>query len=106
MKIPKRITIKVNVDAVLNEHLYQGKKGKYLNLVLFNTPDNQFGEDYVVKQDIPQDQRPPEVPILGNAKVWEPNGGDTNQMTGAPSNGPAPAANGFGANDNAQKPFG
>lgn len=87
MKIPKRITLKIDVDKILAEHLYQGKKGKYLDVVLFNTPDNQFGADYVVKQDLPRDVRDAgtEAPILGNARVFEPNGGDTNQTVGAPS---------------------
>ena len=87
MKIPKRITLKIDVDKVLTEHLFQGKKGKYLDVVLFNTPDNQFGNDYVVKQDLPREVRDAgtESPILGNARVFEPNGGDTNQSVGAPS---------------------
>jgi hypothetical protein len=85
MKIPKRLTVRVNLDNVLKEHIYKGAKGNYLDLVLFNTPDNQFGNDYVVKQDIDKDKRPEVVPILGNARAWEPNGGDTNQMTGAPT---------------------
>lgn len=90
MHIPKRLTIKVNLDKVLKEHLYQGKKGTYLNLVLFNTPHNEYGDDYCVKQDIPENQRPPEIEICGNAKVWEPNGGHTNENRGAPSNNGTP----------------
>jgi hypothetical protein len=106
MKIPKRITLKIDVDKVLMDHLYQGKKGKYLDVVLFNTPDNQFGNDYVVKQDLPREVRDAgtEAPILGNARVFEPNGGDTNQSVGAPSmNGnttPPPPAFGQPTNNN------
>tara|TARA_Y100000114_G_scaffold65741_1_gene60255 strand:- start:33 stop:368 length:336 start_codon:yes stop_codon:yes gene_type:complete len=93
MKIPKRITLKIDVDKVLTEHLFQGKKGKYLDVVLFNTPENQFGADYVVKQDLPREVRDAgtESPILGNARVFEPNGGDTNQSVGSPNaNGNTP----------------
>lgn len=101
MNIPKRITVKVDLDKIMKEHIYVGKKGKYLDLVLFNTPDNQFGADYVVKQDISQDKRPEDgSPILGNARCWEPNAGSTNVNVGAPSNNasaPSPATN--NAND-------
>ena len=97
MNIPKRMTVRVDLDKVMKEHIYQGKKGKYLDLVLFNTPDNQFGADYVVKQDIAQDKRPENgAPILGNAKCWQPNGGTTNVNVGEPSNNrpaPSPAPN-------------
>ena len=92
MHIPKRLTVRVNLDAVLKEHIYNGKKGKYLNLVLFNTPENQFGDDYVVKQDIAEDQRPPDgAPILGNAKAWNPDGGQKNFNGGQQVNGASPA---------------
>ena len=87
MKIPKRISAKIDVQKVLEQYLYQGKKGRYLDIVMFNTPDNQFGDDYVVKQDLPREVREAgtEAPILGNARVFDPNGGDTNQSVGAPS---------------------
>lgn len=88
MKIPKRLTIRVDLEKVLKEHIYQGAKGKYLNLVLFNTPENQFGNDYVVKQDIPQDKQPEDgAPILGNAKCWLPNDGIKNMNGGGALNG-------------------
>ena len=87
MKIPKRITLKIDVEKIMSDHLYQGKKGKYLDVILFNTPTNEFGADYVVKQDLPREVRDAgtEAPILGNAKTWEPNGGETNQSVGAPT---------------------
>lgn len=70
------MTVKVNLDNVLKEHLYNGAKGTYLDLVLFNTPDNQFGDDFVVKQDLSKEVRDngTEAPILGNGKVWELGG--------------------------------
>lgn len=100
MNIPKRLTARVKLNDVLKEHIYKGKKGDYLDLVFFNTPDNQFGADYVIKQDIPQDKRPENgAPILGNAKCWDPNGGMTNVNVGAPSNN-APAETPTPANAN------
>lgn len=107
--IPKRLTIRVDVNKILTEHLYNGAKGKYLNLVLFNTPDNEYGNDYVVKQDIPQESRPDDVPILGNAKAWEATGGQKNMNQGQGSGGAQNASNDapFGqTNTTSTNPFG
>lgn len=68
---PKRLTVRVNVDKVLKEHIYKGQKGNYLNLVLFNTPGNPYGQDYCVKQEIDKDKRADiETEIIGEAKAW------------------------------------
>ena len=53
-----------------------GKDGKpdalYVDLVLFETPDSQYG-DFIVKQQVTKEEREKKVamPILGNAKNWE-----------------------------------
>lgn len=68
---PKRLTVRVNVDKVLKEHLYKGQKGNYLNLVLFNTPGNPYGQDFCVKQEVDKDLRADvETEIIGEAKAW------------------------------------
>jgi hypothetical protein len=64
------IKISLNFDLINQAELFQGKKGKYLNLVLWETPNDQYGNDFRVKQDFGKDK--PDLaknsPILGNAK--------------------------------------
>ncbi len=71
MPIPKILRVQVNVDAIDKKHLYKGKKGTYLNLALVNTPDSQYGQDYMVTQDISKEARDAgeRGPILGNASA-------------------------------------
>lgn len=73
---PKRLTVKVNLDKVLKDNLYKGQKGTYLDLVLFNTPESPYGDDFVVKQDLGKEAREQgkESPILGNGKAWDLSG--------------------------------
>lgn len=70
--MPKPITISINVQKILKDYIYEGKNGKYLNLVLFenkNGPD-QYGNTHMVKQDLGKEAREKGVnaPILGNAR--------------------------------------
>ena len=47
-----------------------GKKAKFLELILIDTPSGQYG-DYMVKQGVTKEERAAkiEMPILGNAKI-------------------------------------
>jgi hypothetical protein len=69
---PKRLTVKINVDKIKKEHLYKGKKGTYLKLVAFNTPDNPYGQDFGVKQDLGKDNNGDYLPseFIGEVKAW------------------------------------
>lgn len=71
MTIPKIIRVQINVDAIDKKHLYKGKKGTYLNVALVNTPDSNYGQDYMVTQDLPKEARDAgeRGPILGNASA-------------------------------------
>jgi hypothetical protein len=64
------ISINVNVDKIDKKRLFEGKKGRYIDLVLFETPDSDYG-DYMVKQRGEKGER---MPILGNAKYFKPKG--------------------------------
>lgn len=64
------ISINVNVDKVDKARFFEGKKGRYMDLVLFETPDSDYG-DYMVKQRGDKGER---MPILGNGKYFEPKG--------------------------------
>jgi hypothetical protein len=61
------ISISVNVDKVDKKKLYKGKKGRYLDLYLWETPDSDYG-DYLVKQRGEGEK----LPILGNGKYFKP----------------------------------
>lgn len=62
------ISINVNVDKVDRKRFFEGKKGRYMDLVLFETPDSDYG-DYMVKQ---RGERGEKMPILGNGKYFKP----------------------------------
>jgi hypothetical protein len=64
------ISLNVNVDKIDKKRFFEGKKGRYLDLVLFETPESDYG-DYMVKQ---RGDKGEKMPILGNAKYFEPKG--------------------------------
>lgn len=64
------ITINVNVELIDKERFFQGKKGRYMDLVLIETPESEYG-DYLVKQ---RGDRNEKMPILGNGKYFAPKG--------------------------------
>jgi hypothetical protein len=65
------ITVKINVSKIDKAHLFEGKSGKYLDLVLFETPDDKYGNDYRVVQGVSKEARlaGQKGAILGNAKT-------------------------------------
>ena len=71
-------TIKINVSKIDKDALYQGKNGKYLDLVLFENKDgvDQYGNHGFVVQDLPKSRRDAgeKGPILGNWKHMEKKG--------------------------------
>jgi hypothetical protein len=65
------ISLNLNVDKLDKKRLFEGKKGRYLDLVLFETPDSEYG-DYLVKQ---RGEKGEKMPILGNGKYFKPKDG-------------------------------
>ena len=65
------ITGKIDVTKIDKLRLFKGKKGTYLDIVLVETPDNEYGNDYMIKQDVGKEARlkGEEGAILGNAKI-------------------------------------
>lgn len=65
----KPLRASINVSLIDRERLFEGKKGKYLNLVMIETPDSEYGT-HIIKQDCTQEEREGglEMPILGNIK--------------------------------------
>jgi len=62
------ISININIDKVDKKRFFEGKKGRYLDLVLFETPESEYG-DYMVKQ---RGDKGEQMPILGNGKYFKP----------------------------------
>jgi hypothetical protein len=63
------ITAKIDVTKIDKARLFKGKKGTYLDLILIETPNGQYG-DYMIKQSISKEEREQgvEMPIIGNAQ--------------------------------------
>lgn len=91
--VPKIIAVSINLSKIDASRIVEGKDGaKYLDLSLTNTPDNQFGKDYLVKQDFGKEAREQriETPILGNAKAFlvgegRKNGGQASSSAPKPT---------------------
>ncbi len=62
------IGLNVNIDKIDKKRFFEGKKGRYLDLVLYETPESDYG-DYMVKQRGEKGER---MPILGNGKYFKP----------------------------------
>jgi hypothetical protein len=65
------ISLNVNIDKIDKDKFFKGKKGRYLDLVLFETPESDYG-DYMVKQ---RGEKGEKMPILGNGKYFAPKDG-------------------------------
>jgi hypothetical protein len=80
-------TAKINVSRIDKTALFEGKNGKYLDIVLFENRDgtDQYGNDGFVVQDIPRERRDAgeKGPIIGNWRRVEKRG------QAAPASSPA-----------------
>lgn len=63
----QRILASIDVTKIDKSKLYIGEKGTYLDIVLIPTPNNKYGDDFLIKQDIrlPEGER---GVVIGNAK--------------------------------------
>jgi len=66
------ISLKIDVNKIDKSRLFEGTKGTYLDAVLIETPDNQYGDDYMIVQSVSKEEREQGVrgEILGNAKIF------------------------------------
>ncbi len=71
------ITVSVNLNDIDKSALYEGKKGKYLNLTLMESKNDQYGNSHFVVQDLGKERREAgeRGKILGNAKTFSGGGG-------------------------------
>lgn len=83
------LTVKVDVTKIDKARLFKGAKGTYLDLILIETPNGEYG-DFMVKQQVTKEEREAklQMPILGNAK-WL--GQRPTENSPPPSRQPAPS---------------
>lgn len=87
-------TVKINVTRILKQHLFEGKAGKYLDLVLMENKDgpDQYGNDGFVIQGVSREarERGEKGPIIGNWRTVERKAPEL-KRTSKPSPQPEPA---------------
>ena len=95
------ISISIDVTKIDKERLYTGKKGVYLDCILIETPNNQYGDDYMIAQSVSKEEREQGIKgeILGNAKIL---GGKPQGTQQAP---PPEAGNADYKGDDSDLPF-
>jgi hypothetical protein len=85
-------TAKINVTRIDKSALFEGKNGKYLDIVLWENRDglDQYGNNGFITQDIGKERREAgeKGPIIGNWKEQEPQREPRRE---APAPNPAPA---------------
>lgn len=68
--MPKPIKAKIDVTKILKDRLFQGKKGIYLDLVIWPNKGGvgQFGDTHLIKQGLSKEAREAgeEEPIIGS----------------------------------------
>jgi hypothetical protein len=82
-------TVRINVSRIDKSAIYEGKNGKYVDLVMFENRDgeDQYGNLGFVTQDIGKDRRlaGEKGPILGNWKeIGTPKQPDSNPGSDIP----------------------
>lgn len=65
MAYDKKISVSINVSNINKEHLFQGKKGLYMDATIVPTPHSKYGDEYMVTQYLGKGI---DSVILGNGK--------------------------------------
>ena len=62
---------KISVNKIAKEKLFKGKVNTYLDIVLIPSPNDQYGNDYMIVQSASKEERlaGKRGAILGNAKI-------------------------------------
>lgn len=65
------IVIKLDVTKIDKTKLFKGEKGTYLDVVLIETPNNEYGNSHMAVQGVTKEERDAGVKgaVLGNAKT-------------------------------------
>jgi len=77
------ITLKIDVLKIDKDRLYKGEKCVYLDAVMIETPDNKFGDDYMIVQSVTKEENKAGVRgnILGNARIFVKKSDVDSQVT-------------------------
>lgn len=64
------ITAKIDVTKIDKDRLFKGKSGTYLDVALIPTPNDKYGNDYMIVQSVSKEEREAgeRGPIIGNAR--------------------------------------
>jgi hypothetical protein len=81
------IKLKINCSKIVKERLFKGEKGTYLDATLVPVSNSQYGDDYMITQDVSKEEREQGVKgaILGNAKILERRGVERKPITTKPN---------------------
>ncbi len=65
------ISLKLNFDKIDQSKMFKGAKGRYLDLILMESRDSAYGDDYMVVQGLTKEDRDKGLKgaILGNGKI-------------------------------------
>lgn len=90
----KRLSLRIDVSKIDKSKIYEGKKGKYLDAVVFiNDEPDEYGNIGMIVQSVSKEEREKGIKgaILGNAKEFgSPN--PTPAETTAPASNAKPIA--------------
>lgn len=92
------ISVSINLSKIDKSELYEGKNGKYLNLLIKETPNDKYGNDYMVTQSVSKESREngKNGEIVGNGKnIGTNNSQSSNKGGGAKAS--TPVANDYDA---------
>lgn len=85
------IRAKINLSKLDKTAFFEGNSGKFLDIVLWETENDKYGNDWKVVQDLPRERRDAgeKGAIVGNGKNF---GKTAKQPTGEARRTPAPPA--------------
>lgn len=63
----------VDVTKIDKNHLVRGSKGTYVDFILIPISNNQYGDDFLVKQEIKDRKEGERGIVIGNARYLKPN---------------------------------
>ena len=65
------ISAKIDFNKIDTSRLFEGKKGRYLDIILIETPNSPYA-DYMVKQSVTKEEREQGIEIiLGDGKIFK-----------------------------------
>jgi len=75
------VNLRIDVSKLDKSRFYKGTKGVYVDLTTFIDTENvgQYGDNGIISQSVTKEERQGGVklPILGNAKVFYTDGGNS-----------------------------